>query len=947
MSLHADPWDRIYDCAIVGTGLSALAAAHTAAARGWSCVVIGSDGDLAWECGRGLMAIDGNADGGPWWRAWCAWQQQRGTPLGDSAQGELAAHALLAAEARCTWLGYAPVVGIESHDGLLAAGIVACRQGLRRMRARRWLDASDGGIVASLLGAQPPRATRWEQRWMLVHGAWPESMPPVVLGEDVSAAWQPSGWSDARVLSVLGADPHALALAIPNTLAVLRAALATCAVACNVGVISPRCVPRYLSEDAAAVTPPSLARNLAFAVPGWMLGDDAASRCLAGEAAIATLVTAPQAEVWADHAPEPTPPSRTTTCDVLVVGLGTAGAQAALAAAEHGASVLACDPAWLPGGIGTAGLIRAYCAGADGGRAQAIDRAAVALPFHADGSGGNATAWHPQAKASALSSALAAAGANWLPGTAAYAVQRDGARVTAVDLATPDGPMRVHVRALIDASGDGSACRLAGARAHGGSRLDSGVLAFTQSAWMVREASSPQPATATVDASHLRHLGGTNSDCGWVDADDSVDLSRARRHGVLRFAQPVPQPGSMRPLLLAPTLGLRQSVHVDCDQMVSVDDLIAHRRWPDSIGPCASFFDTHASDLYLEDDAVVVWLLICRAFRARLGGDLPYRMLLPQGLDNVWIACRAAGMNPAAAYALRMQRDMQRLGEAAGIAAALAGAGDSRCVDRAELQRRLQASGALPVTTEPAPVADDPLQALDAGLDVAALWPLFAEGHHRAALLQRLDRPDRSGWLAAALLAANGESAAEPRLLAAIAARTLGPEPDHGQRGAFGQRIVVPDWVLALILLRRCGSAACVPVLTELAAGDPPFDLRCVLLATVLGLVSRLDAAAAAELVKLADHLVAVTPEAARLPPSRSVWRRILGEDDPPLHNDLHPVREDLRWQLQLLHARIRLTVGLPVDLAPLLTDARGQVRKAARQLTPEGVGTRAQAVPC
>src|SRR5690606_21568574 len=73
------------------------------------------------------------------------------------------------------------------------------------------------------------------------------------------------------------------------------------------------------------------------------------------------------------------------------------------------------------------------------------------------------------------------------------------------------------------------------------------------------------------------------------------------------------------------------------------------------------------------------------------------------GVKNLWVACRGAGISAEAHHSLRMQRDLQRLGEVAGLAAAMSSApgvgaavrGESRQIDLKDLQNRLVKSGAL------------------------------------------------------------------------------------------------------------------------------------------------------------------------------------------------------------------------------------------------------------
>jgi hypothetical protein len=74
---------------------------------------------------------------------------------------------------------------------------------------------------------------------------------------------------------------------------------------------------------------------------------------------------------------------------------------------------------------------------------------------------------------------------------------------------------------------------------------------------------------------------------------------------------------------------------------------------------------------------------------------VPYRCLLPKGVENLFIASRAAGFSHIAASSCRLSRTMMTLGQAAGNAAAIAAGRrlTAREVDVAELQSRLVEQG--------------------------------------------------------------------------------------------------------------------------------------------------------------------------------------------------------------------------------------------------------------
>lgn len=59
-----------------------------------------------------------------------------------------------------------------------------------------------------------------------------------------------------------------------------------------------------------------------------------------------------------------------------------------------------------------------------------------------------------------------------------------------------------------------------------------------------------------------------------------------------------------------------------------------------------------------------------RGVRAAYG--VPYRSLVPVGMSNLLVPCRAAGFSSLAASSCRLSRTMMQLGQAAGTAIAIA-----------------------------------------------------------------------------------------------------------------------------------------------------------------------------------------------------------------------------------------------------------------------------------
>jgi hypothetical protein len=201
------------------------------------------------------------------------------------------------------------------------------------------------------------------------------------------------------------------------------------------------------------------------------------------------------------------------------------------------------------------------------------------------------------------------------------------------------------------------------------------------------------PSEWRANVTQLRNAQGTA-----VDATDAVQLSAAEVEGrrqiveYMRFLR-AEVPGFEQAEIseIAAQVGIRESRRVRCAHMLSGDEVLGGARFDDSIGLNAWPVEMHLAGR-------IEW-----AFPhdpANSFNQLPLRMLLPQGVPNLWVAGRCAGMEHLGQSAARASGACFVMGQAAGTAAALrvatagckGGQGD---FDGAELQRRLRADGAV------------------------------------------------------------------------------------------------------------------------------------------------------------------------------------------------------------------------------------------------------------
>ncbi len=424
--------------------------------------------------------------------------------------------------------------------------------------------------------------------------------------------------------------------------------------------------------------------------------------------------------------------------DVLVVGGGVAGVCAAAAAARAGAKTVLVERNSFLGGAATAAAVSQFMGWQTAGGKQIIaglGEEIVRRLVEAGGSPGPDTGmlstgtiidrvvFDPETLKVVLDELVTDSGAQPLFHASVSSVKREGSRISEVSLLTKSGDIVVEPQIVIDASGDLEVLYRAGCEMlplKEGEQLQPASLYFKMGPGDLK-AYEEMPyedrmeiARRGVDEGALGRFAiscypvpGTND--AWfnvtriaVDGTDAFALSRAEIEGrrqalaAAKFiAANVPAFSEAKLTGFAPQLGIRQTRRIKGRTVVSEEDLRSGRRFPDTIAIAAFPIDVHeanGADVRLE----------------RVGGDdhyysIPLSALIPEELDNALVAGRGVSADQAAFGALRIMPQAMAMGQAAGVAAALAsreGIAVAR-VDLTSLQEALRGGGAI-LEAEPA-----------------------------------------------------------------------------------------------------------------------------------------------------------------------------------------------------------------------------------------------------
>jgi hypothetical protein len=140
---------------------------------------------------------------------------------------------------------------------------------------------------------------------------------------------------------------------------------------------------------------------------------------------------------------------------------------------------------------------------------------------------------------------------------------------------------------------------------------------------------------------------------------------------------------------IAPQIGIRETRRILGHYLLSEADILGCESFPDTIGVNGWPVEAHV--------AGNVIIKFPKIPESRGFNHLPYRMIVPQGVDNLLMAGRCASMTHDGQSSARVSGPCFAMGQAAGTAAdlALAAGATPAAVDVPTLQRRLENDGAF------------------------------------------------------------------------------------------------------------------------------------------------------------------------------------------------------------------------------------------------------------
>ncbi|MDD3954733.1 MAG: FAD-dependent oxidoreductase [Lentisphaeria bacterium] len=419
--------------------------------------------------------------------------------------------------------------------------------------------------------------------------------------------------------------------------------------------------------------------------------------------------------------------------EVIVIGGGPAGCAAAVSAARAGARTLLIEATGSLGGMGTSGLVPFWCGFSNGGDLcstgfgkQVMEQLQNQMPHVQPGTKGGPIA--AEALKRVYDDLVVGSGAAILFQTVLSDVDVDDqGAIQTVIVSNKAGLSAYRAKTYVDCTGDADLVAWAGGEFELGDEygeMQPATMCFTLTNVDMTAVSRIDshrvihpndgryplipdnhicygivgPSAVGFNAGHIYQVNGTDP------ANVSSALIQARRMvAQIQALLAEKFPDAYGQSYLAATsslLGIREGRRIKGDYKLMPEDYYARRVFPDEIARNCYNFDSHetSTELKLLAEGKLAHHPEEKVYRPGESHGIPYRCLTPEKLKNVIVAGRSICAERRVMGSVRIMATVLALGEAAGLAAAMASVAeqpDFHQVDVPVLRAKLLENGAF------------------------------------------------------------------------------------------------------------------------------------------------------------------------------------------------------------------------------------------------------------
>ena len=341
------------------------------------------------------------------------------------------------------------------------------------------------------------------------------------------------------------------------------------------------------------------------------------------------------------------PPDFDYVCDVLCVGAGSAGCYAADAASEEGANVILCEIGENIGGMHVCGNVTGYYYGNQGGSYEEDDAKTKTDTVFLT----NKRHW--EQRQIRLTERLLKSGVKILCRHSIIGLYINSDRV--IGVLAFDGKNEISIKAdiTVDATSDGHLIRMTDVKKRYGRPSDEKFVPFGVFLQYTKD----------------NGLCFKNNDSGITDHYDITDFSEKT---IMAHANAVNLLKNEEIVNCALHTGIREGLSYEGEDSVSYKNLLLNKQPEKILFWAYADLDRHGSLRAIEEEMFQNWWVISNLSTVTLKIPVPMGSVVPKDIKGLLTAGRCLSCDTYSQSALRMNRDMFRMGECIGVAAAMA-----------------------------------------------------------------------------------------------------------------------------------------------------------------------------------------------------------------------------------------------------------------------------------
>lgn len=345
--------------------------------------------------------------------------------------------------------------------------------------------------------------------------------------------------------------------------------------------------------------------------------------------------------------------------DVIVAGVGTAGAVAAVAAAQNGLRVLGVERMTAPGGMGVVGGVWIYYYGILAGVATELNRRALEIGrengyVDYDYQQMERNICVPSSlKCAAIEEALRDNNAVLWTESTVSGVFTDNRRIVGLEIIRDGECVNVSCKSVIDAA-DAQVCRLAGCDITIGRESDGKTMHFSRSVGIVTNGKLRTDCTF----------------CGYADDKDQREYTKSILSSI--SSEPCLHTDYKKclPVIFESSLiGKREVCSVNAKFTYNMDDFLDGKFSQKPVYYTFAHFDNSNPDIKNENPAVLDWRVLISGNSYGLSVGVDMDSLVSKEYDNLFLAGKHIGVGRDLVATVRMKADIEKSGEVAALMA--------------------------------------------------------------------------------------------------------------------------------------------------------------------------------------------------------------------------------------------------------------------------------------